>query len=93
MAVKLGILGSRRLIIQERDSLSPTPPSPCVVVSNRVLLFRSQYGRDVAAIALANANMGDYKLKSSPEYEVRLARRLTTVPPLVVDRRGEIHLG
>eukprot|EP00752_Nemacystus_decipiens_P009571 g8551.t1 len=26
--------------------------------------------RDVAAIALANASMGDYKLKSSPDYEV-----------------------
>ncbi|CAM9794041.1 unnamed protein product, partial [Choristocarpus tenellus] len=26
--------------------------------------------RDVAAIALAEANMGDYKLKSSPDYEV-----------------------
>lgn len=32
--------------------------------------FVSQRGRDVAAIALANANMGDYKLKSSPDYEV-----------------------
>lgn len=29
------------------------------------------FDRDVAAIALANASMGDYKLKSSPDYEVR----------------------
>lgn len=27
--------------------------------------------RDVAAIALAEANMGDYKLKSAADYEVR----------------------
>lgn len=35
------------------------------------------FDRDVAAIALATASMGDYKLKSSPDYEVRLFRTKT----------------
>lgn len=35
-------------------------PCPCFL----------EWSRDVEAIALANSNMGDYKLKSSPDYEV-----------------------
>lgn len=47
----------------------------CFPRCTRVFIVRtSRLDRDVATIALANASMGDYKLKSSEDYEVGHAK-------------------
>jgi hypothetical protein len=44
--------------------------------------------RDVEAIAYAETHMGDYKLKSSPSYEVRVEEGVRVVHG---EREGRVH--
>lgn len=65
----------------------------CIVRSPSGLLRVAccNFDRDVAAIALANDSMGDYKLKSSTDYEVRVMLGGKPTDRFVRESRGTVR--